>query len=97
MAQAWMILQACHPTNYRIAIDLFYLWNGDFPICIRDGEGLPVHESGWTGVPARDLTDAETQQLNECATDKRKKTFTRFDNKRRYLVVSRGTFPEVER
>jgi hypothetical protein len=96
MPQPWMLFQACHPNNHRVALDLYYFWNGTWAVLVREGEGLPTEQTGWTGKTALDLEDREIEFLNAAAADKRKKTFKLPRNQRQYRIVTRGIFDSTE-
>lgn len=84
-SQPWMIFQ---PEGARV----FYFWNGEFPVLIKNFEGNPK-QYYWHGLDPKDLSAEEKTLLNNFASSTRRKTFT-IPGKtiNRFRVVERGVF-----
>lgn len=73
--------------------DVLYIWDGQFPILLH----VPVHEGNyidwyWAGKVPEALSDSEVKLLHDVAKTKRKQVFQVPRTKRRYQVVTRGTY-----
>lgn len=83
---------------------VYYFWDGCFPVIVKipavEGPRTETrHDWTWNGEVDFDLTKDQRKILEEIADPKcRKRTFTvpnkHLGDKRRWLVVARGTFDD---
>ena len=78
--------------------DVLYIWDGKFPVLLH----VPAHEGTdkewyWAGITA-DISPSEIALLQDVAKTKRKQVFTvPRKGKRRYQVVTRGTYEHTNK
>lgn len=89
--QPWMIFKP-------EAANVFYMWNGKFPIIIHNQENALSNEPWyWSGPTTMPLSDEEVQLLNDMAAAKRKQLFKVPRKKdQRFVVVQRGVFEKQQ-
>lgn len=73
---------------------VYYIYNGDFPVLIHLPPDTNPNPYYWTGIPATDMSEKETDQLNIVMSGRQRVFELTTRPKQRYVVVQRGEFVE---
>lgn len=73
--------------------DVIYIWNGEFPIVVH----CPEHEGSikyhtWLKDGDTNTTEEDAKELDAVTTSSKRVFTVKSHGKRRYAVISRGTY-----